>query len=544
MASRRTILSFAIGLFAIVGLLLWNLGAYGLWDDEANTALFALGVWKTGDTTAWDGSNIVAYRNGLELSGIKNRAYPPLQYFVAAPFLGLFGRNAWAARIPFALAALVAFAFWARWLLRERLSAVELAIHATLVLGNVSLFLYSRQSRYYALAWGLTFVWAYLYVNGRHSKAGGWFFCITGVVLLAAHYLSYAAAVACLAVDYLLFEFRKREESWKGVATFAMTQAVGLGLIVGVFFPFGRKVTPYVPQSWWADKLRLFWWNIRDLNACEFFWLPMLLAAGVVAIVFRDRRLLRAVIALITYAFAVSVLSPQPVGWAVVSDIRYMVSAIPLCIFISARSLTTSLRLSKPSKLSGALGLGIAGVLSFWTWPYAVVQELIGAPTRIELRSTLVEWLGELRNPQRSAYKEVSEYLSRNIRPSSLAYVLPEFATYPLMFHAPSLRYMWQFSDDKKSEYPMLPETHFQWHGIPDALVGFGPAIQQIRAIAAHFERQGVHFAPEVWLDAPGLSNTTGQDNIRPELFWRAFHPVHPTNRNNEGALILVRVMR
>src|ERR1700683_2250373 len=40
-----------LGLVSIGTLLFWNLGTYALWDDEANTALFATNVWKTGDTT-------------------------------------------------------------------------------------------------------------------------------------------------------------------------------------------------------------------------------------------------------------------------------------------------------------------------------------------------------------------------------------------------------------------------------------------------------------------------------------------------------------
>ena len=51
---------------AVAPLLLVHLGTYALWDDEANTAIFASNVWKTGDTTAFDGTNIIAFRGGLE----------------------------------------------------------------------------------------------------------------------------------------------------------------------------------------------------------------------------------------------------------------------------------------------------------------------------------------------------------------------------------------------------------------------------------------------------------------------------------------------
>ena len=43
----------AVVFVATMALLLFaRLGTYYLWDDEANTSLFGLGVWRTGDTSA------------------------------------------------------------------------------------------------------------------------------------------------------------------------------------------------------------------------------------------------------------------------------------------------------------------------------------------------------------------------------------------------------------------------------------------------------------------------------------------------------------
>src|SRR6266852_1011387 len=44
-----------------------RLGHYALWDDEASTALAAIGVWRTGDTVAVIDHNIVAFHLGEEL---------------------------------------------------------------------------------------------------------------------------------------------------------------------------------------------------------------------------------------------------------------------------------------------------------------------------------------------------------------------------------------------------------------------------------------------------------------------------------------------
>src|SRR5687767_15609907 len=101
----------AVFLLAWAALLFTRLGHYALWDDEANTALFAQGVWRTGDTSAVVGHNVVGYRSGLELQGLKNRLIAPLAYYVAAPFVALGGTGSWGVRLPFALLALVAGAF-------------------------------------------------------------------------------------------------------------------------------------------------------------------------------------------------------------------------------------------------------------------------------------------------------------------------------------------------------------------------------------------------------------------------------------------------
>jgi hypothetical protein len=519
-------------LLAAAILLFWNLGAYGLWDDEANTGIFAANVWQTGDTNAFDGTNIIGYRSGLELAGIKNRAYPPLQYFYAAPFIGALGRTQLGIRVPFALAALVALFLLHRWTMRPAVSvpmrwAVRLA-----VLSNVSLFLYSRQGRYYPLAWGLGLALAFCYVHRQEARRFRLGLIAASTALLAAHYLAYGAAMVCLAADWLFFESWRRKDSLVQLVVFGVSQVASLGLIVGIFFPFGRKVTEYVPADWWHDKLTLTEWNIRDGYLCEFFSLTAVALGLVVVLVskFKELWVLRATLALGLYALMASILSVQPVGWASVSDIRYMVGAFPLGIFIMARVSAYAAE-RWPGWWGRSLSVGLALILAFVAWPRMFRGNIFPPETPVLEKVTSLKFVKELASPQRSAYREVSEWLAANVPAGAKVAVLPDYAVYPLMFHVPQLKYMWQFDPSRRIDYPMLEEHHFRGLGMPDVLVGFGPDVQNLRAFAAQTGQQW----QETYLDV------RGPDRTRPELFWRDFATVPVNVPQVEGSYILVR---
>jgi hypothetical protein len=66
------IIVLALIIILLPALFFAHLGHYSLWDDEAGTALPAKGVIRTGDTSAVLDHNIVAYRNGSELTNLKS----------------------------------------------------------------------------------------------------------------------------------------------------------------------------------------------------------------------------------------------------------------------------------------------------------------------------------------------------------------------------------------------------------------------------------------------------------------------------------------
>ena len=534
-ASRVIDAAAIVLLLVCSALLLFRLGHYALWDDEALTAIVAHNVWKFGDTYAWDGTNIEAYRNGLELTGIKNRLFPPAQYFFAAPFVGLLGRTAFAARLPFALAGISGFTLWWWWLRRHKASIQFCALTAIAVLGNVSLFLYSRQARYYSLAWVLSLAFVYLYVHRDESQTKQILFAFCGAALLATNYFPYGATMVCLFIDYLLFEHWKNRDTWSQVFFFLLIQIVGFCAIVGVWYPFGRQMDThsYVPASWITDKLTLFWWNLRDLNACEFMWTPILVIALLVWLVgrFRDVWLIRAILAIVIYAVVISILDPVPVGLAKISDTRFMVAIIPLGVFISVRVLMTLSFSFIPTTVVLAVFLFLTSI------PYALFQEAVNAPTAIPIRSTLVTWLGELVRPQDQAYRAASAWLNTYAKPLETVYILPEFAMYPLMFHSPQQVYAWQFSPDKRREYPMLPAANFKGAITPDIVVIFGGhKINDADAIGRVIAATGSQYKLVASL------GVFGRDQTRPELFWHSFVTIPVINPKSDGTYVFRRV--
>ena len=90
----RWILFVIIFIAAI--LRLWNVGAMppGITNDEGGAIYSALSAWKTGRSL--DGVF-------LPLSFNLDNSFPPVNIYLTAPFIGIFGPNAWASRVPLAV---------------------------------------------------------------------------------------------------------------------------------------------------------------------------------------------------------------------------------------------------------------------------------------------------------------------------------------------------------------------------------------------------------------------------------------------------------
>jgi hypothetical protein len=520
----------AISLFVgcAATLLFARLGHYALWDDEAGTALAAKGVIRTFDTSAVvDGRNVFAYRNGALLSNMKIRYWAPLQAYLAAPFLAAFGeQSALAARMPFALCGLGTVLVLAWWLWRDKASNLFVLVCCAGLICNVSFFLYSRQCRYYgpALFFSAAIACLYLRWQGRRTRLIG--LAVLSILLLGTNYLDYVALCLCLLVDYVMWERKRQGLTWQNWLLLLLPQFLAGLFILSIWNPVGMHPLGVDPGNWFGGRLQLFWWNWRELDRSEFGALPVLGAAPLLFLYSRDHWLLRAPLALLVFVLVVTLFSPQPVGLTSVAEIRYLAPVIPLCVAIEALVLCI-----------------LARKLSWIAFPVAILvfgtNFFNGGPLfYCGFRSTIASYIGEVVNPPDDPYTVTAQWINEHLREGQSVWVLPNHATYPLMFHAPKVIYAWQLADPPAPQFSGLPLIHFVGRQPPDYLIAFGPSIN---AMLNTLETVNMPALAAVEYEPAAMIDHYWEDRYRPELFWRTFKPVTHYDRASQAIYVLKR---
>ncbi|MCE9603962.1 MAG: glycosyltransferase family 39 protein [Planctomycetia bacterium] len=508
--SRRAASLFSLVWLAFAaGLLFWNLGWYPFWGDEADTVIFARNAWETGDVGAYYGDNIYIYRNGTLLEDLKNRSTPPLSYYVAAPFWGAFGDDHFWMRMPFALCGLATIGLLCRWLRRGQASATMWFCLGASVTFNVSFLLYARQCRYNALASLLTLAVAYLYVtyDGRRTRLFG---IAAALILLAAtHYLHFAALAVAMVVDYVLWQRRVRPLSQGDWIRLLLPTVIAVGALAAVFNPLGKNSLPDEGErSFWWDKLTLLWWSLRDINECEFGVGIIILCAPVVALWRGDRMLLRLFVACLLYVLTTTLLSPQPVQNAEESDIRYLAPLIVPCIYLTVRTIYLA--------CAGRAWL-VVPIVAF-AMGTNVLNQLVD---KQKWRSTIGEFVHELRHPRHVAGAILSEWLKANVKEGESVWIEPNEMTAPQIVETPNLVYAWQLDNPAiVDKYRKLPRFHFRGETSVDYIIAFGfhDTLKNVTEKALPIlKERGFLYEPIATLD------TFFDDRTRPELHWHWF---------------------
>jgi hypothetical protein len=513
----------------VLALLVWafllfaQLGRYSLWDDEALTALSAKAVQRTGDTSVLlDHGNIVGYRNGLCVRDFADRSTPPLAAYLAAASFDCFGVSAFTARLPFALFGLGTGALLFLW--AGSLAPPARWVLLGAVLGNVSLILFCRQCRYYSPAIFFSLAVVFVYWRWRPGTRQLLVLAVLSACLFAANFMSYAALYLALGIDYLAWRRREGPLSVRELALLFIPQILLNGAIASVWNPFRTAFGGYEHANTLLDRLTLFAWCWRDMDRCEFFALPLVLLALGVGIFMRRPWLVRGCVALLVYVAAIALVSPQPIRQSAEGEVRYLAPVLPLAIALQAGALVVLLERRK------AL-LAIAAALAFGT------NLFNGGPLLSwGLRSTVLSYLGELSLPQAEPYTPTAAWINANVPANDSVWVTPYYAAYPLMFAAPRALYAWQLDWPPRPDFAGLPAIQFTGRVAPDFIVAFGPAQQEIGAVARgahlpdfHYER--VTTIPVYW-----------QEMYRPELYWRRFESTTAFDPDREGVFVFRKV--
>jgi len=521
--SRRsagpTALATAVILLASATLIFARLGHYPLWDDEAITAMTARAVWRTGDTSARvDDHNLLAYRNGLLLRDLKDRFTPPLQFYLLAPFIGLFGDTNFACRLPFAIAGLLTVAMMLRWLHRQRPPPLLWWAAAIFILSDTQFFLFIRQCRYYALAMLFTTAAAYFYIHRDGRRRTIVLLSLALVALLASQYLNYAAAIVCLVLDYFFWERRRSALKPIDWLILIVPQLLVGGVVCSIWNPLARGGASGAESSHWLiDHLRLLWWNGRDLVTSGFVLLPLLILCPLLYSVRRNTAALRAPAALAIYVAMIVFCAASPVHNAFNAEVRYLAPLLPLGIGIAIIATgeiffirTTSLRM-------------IASTIA--------ISSLVIEPTagrwRPSIGPTAFAYYRELIHPQDDPYTPTIGWIRAHVAVGQSVFVQPDWMMYPLMFRAHQAMYAWQLTDPPKSEFADLPALHFRGRVPPDYMIAFGPWRKEIGEAMDHLAaRDGVRY------QLIDTIHTNWQDRYRPEIIWRSFKTELPTQGN------------
>jgi hypothetical protein len=512
----------AAALLTMAALLFTRLGHYALWDDEAITALGAKAIILTGDTSVLvDHSNIVGYRGGVNITDFHDRLDPPLPSYLAAASFLLFGPEAWTARVPFALSGLAALALIMFWARKENWPFI--LVLAFGLIGNVSLILYFRQCRYYGPMVFLSVAIAFVYWRGKPTPRTLLTLAALSILLFASNCMDYLALYTCLAIDYLIWKRMDWPPTWRNGLLLFGPQVILNGIIGSIWNPLKTPFGGNGTSNTFIDRLTLFFWYWRDLDRCEFFALPILLLALGVGVVQKRAWLVRGCLAILVYITVITVISPQPVSLTSAADVRYVAEVIPLAVALEAGALCVLLARRKILLMAAAL-------LVFGT------NLLNGGPLLDwGFRSTILCYAGELLHPLPEPYTPTAQWINGHVPAGGTIWVLPEYANYPLMFHAPDALYAWQLTWPPRPDFAGLPRIHFVGQVPPDYLIAFGPSLDEMAQAIRHWNRPDVSYQRVATIDV------FWKDLYRPELFWRTFQPITNFDPNSQAVYIFQR---
>lgn len=537
-SNRHVYNSFLILFFLIYGYFLFkNLGQYHFWDDEANTAIYARNLLKTGELNAFDGRNLIGYSNGIELDeNLNNVIIPPFQYYLVASSFWLLGDGTFAARFPFALMGLLAFVVFFlinKELFKERnLILVNMLIFAT----NIGFILYMRQSRYYAptALFFLTNIWLLI----RYYKIQNWkilpFYTLSTFLLFVSQYNAGLAIASVLALVY--WYLKKWSLKDPEVKAFIAANAITVIFIaIYLFFnnPFDNTQTYSKKGFDFAYKLYVFYKSILALDTFAFLSVPL-----VAAFMYFNKRQLGSnpkVLKLLLWFLVINM-----VGFAFFSlkyAVRYIVYMIPIALLIEGYIIYQiwhwPVRYARVLSTSASVLLIFTSMLFISTGSEANVS--VGP---ININSHFIDYIDEIHKENPTSYSEIIEYLKDENERNKTVLVLPVYMSCPLMYYVGN-QYLFVNQIPKKKEIRndlenKLPDHVFNYEVAPDYIIICGPDIEKKDSIFENYQETAYKLDKHI--------DFYYRDVTRPEYEWRNFDVENDYNRKTETIFIFKKI--
>jgi hypothetical protein len=415
----------------LAGLLLFaQLGSVALWQDEAATAVLGRRLFEHGRPLAWDGRNLITMDHFLPapLDDVRRRAssaeaaiahavaqgefradtawtgQPWGQFLVAGASITAFGSTTLAARVPFALAAVLAVWLFVRLILRET-GRRDLALAAAaLLLANAYWLLHMRQCRYYALSTLMLLVSVAAFLRWRDGRRfGAAAFVAAGWAYFQVDYGSFWPAMAAL------FGYAAIAEgfAWARLRPLLVTGAALLAAVAPWVFYYE------LPDRFQESTLEFGTRLVGHVQLLDRYVLalPVALAAP---IVFLRRRAslapgLRRLLAIALLLLPIQLLW---IGATTVHPfLRYQVQAVPLACLLGAWLCWDALPAGAGSVLARrAAGGALLAVLGLTPWLSLPLASALGRGTseawsvlRPELGVLARELTGRRPDPNRDA---------------------------------------------------------------------------------------------------------------------------------------------
>jgi hypothetical protein len=536
------LLGIVIALAAVLAFT--GLTNHPFWDDEANTAIIARNLLKTGHFSAWDGVNVLGYRLGAELDENLNNIFaPPLQHFIAAAGIWLFGETTFGGRIIFAVAGLLALVplfFWTRWHLQGQVPSWLPALLAAL---NPSYLMYIRQCRYYAIAMLFTAVILAAFSFPKSVRRSTVYAGITGGLaaglLMLTNYLCAAALAGVLPLFLFLRRYRNKEQYFSLGIIYVAFLITGMYILIAAN-PFSATVIEKGDITGLARFGTLLWWHMTGLGLFEFF--PVLVPAFLIILLavkpFMNSRPLALeglfiVFVMCGYIFITALFTPQPVSRGEeFADMRYVVPLI----------------------LIGAVATACV-IQACWNYghlPYTAIAIVIlalavtsnvlclGFIGKQPVTSTIYKYIRENLHPYVTGSESLTGYLS-SLPEKTIVEILPAYMTNQAQFYAPGLHYCCQLRPDHPLRYDLraqMPDYIFTGRTLPDyVLVGGRNSPSEVLVFFEHIYGAGKYQIKEVLID-------DWRDMSRPEIPWHSFGPPSESGLNEpaRGFVVLERI--